>query len=107
MFRLFDRFEILDLYVTPIAECFEERKIELSGFKTIEVYVLSKEDIIVSKLGRYSEKDKEDISALIKDSDKILIAKLIKNVESRDDFSERVKHEFMKNSKLLRAEYNV
>ncbi len=59
------------------------------------------------KLGRYSEKDKEDISALIKDSDKILIAKLIKIVESRDDFSERVKHEFMKNSKLLRAEYNV
>ncbi len=56
VFRLFDRFDMLDLYVTTVAENFEERALSLSGFDTLKFYVLSKEDIIVSKLGRYSEK---------------------------------------------------
>ena len=33
VFRLFDRFDMLDLYVTPIAEGFEERAIELQGLR--------------------------------------------------------------------------
>lgn len=107
VFRLFDRFDMLDIYVTPIAEDFEKRAVKLTGFETLAFFVLSKEDIIVSKLGRYSEKDREDIDILIKHSDKKLIARLIENVKNRDDFSERVKSEFIKNSKLMRDKYNV
>lgn len=107
VFRLFDRFDMLDLYVTTVAENFEKRASRLSGFNTLEFYVLSKEDIIVSKLGRYSDKDKEDISILIKDSNKELLNKLIKNVANRLDLSDRIKQEFIKNSQLLKDEFNV
>ncbi len=107
VFRLFDRFDMLDLYVTTVAENFEERALSLSGFDTLKFYVLSKEDIIVSKLGRYSEKDREDISTLIKDSKKDLLVQLISNVVNRQDLSDRIKQEFIKNSQLLRDDYNV
>ncbi len=107
VFRLFDRFDMLDLYVTTVAQNFEKRAISLSGFDTLEFYVLSKEDIIVSKLGRYSEKDREDISTLIKDSNKDLLVQLIINVVNRQVLSNRIKQEFIKNSQLLRDEYNV
>ena len=49
VFRLFDRFDMLDLYVTPVAENFEDRAIRLAGFSALEFYVLSKEDIIERK----------------------------------------------------------
>lgn len=107
VFRLFDRFDMLDLYVTPIAEHFEDRAYRLTGFKTLEFYVLSKEDIIVSKLGRFSEKDQEDIDMLMNESDKELLSQLINNVSARENLSERIKQEFIKNSKSLRDKYNV
>ncbi len=34
VFRLFDRFDMLDLYVTPVAEGFEQRAALLEGFST-------------------------------------------------------------------------
>lgn len=107
VFRLFDRFDMLDIYVTPIAEGYEQRAVRLDGFTTLEYYVLSKEDIIVSKLGRFSKKDQEDIQILIKDCDSQLLNKLIQNVIGRENFSERVKEEFIKNSVLLRKRYHV
>lgn len=107
IFRLFDRFDMLDIFVTPIADGYDKRAVKLEGFITLEFYVLSKEDIIVSKLGRYSEKDKEDIDALIKACNHELLNELIKNVIDRDNFSERIKAEFIKNSDLLRTQYNV
>ncbi len=107
VFRLFDRFDMLDIYVTPIADDYEERVFKLEGFTTLEYYVLSREDIIVSKLGRFSEKDREDIAILIEECNCQLLDKLIKNVIERDDFSERIKIEFLKNSELLRKRYNV
>jgi len=107
VFRLFDRFDMLDLYVTPVAEGFEKRAIGLDGFNTLNYFVLSKEDIIVSKLGRYSEKDQEDIETLMKESDITVLIELINNVLNREDFSERIKIEFEKNSNHLREKYNV
>ncbi|GAU76036.1 DUF6036 family nucleotidyltransferase [Fusibacter sp. 3D3] len=107
VFRLFDRFDMLDPYSTPIAIDFEKRSMQLLGFKTLKYYVLSKEDIIVSKLGIYSNKDQEDIEALIKDCNIELLNHLIQSVMDREDFSERVKCEFIQNSKLLREKYNV
>lgn len=61
----------------------------------------------MSKLGRYSEKDKEDIDVLIKKCDCQLLNELIQNVIDRDDFSVRIKEEFIKNSNLMRKQYNV
>jgi len=107
VFRLFDRFDMLDIYVTPIADDYEVRAVKLEGFTTLEYYVLSREDIIVSKLGRFSEKDREDIAILIEDCERQLLDELIKNVIERDNFSDRIKGEFIKNSELLRKRYYV
>ncbi|MBS7528848.1 hypothetical protein KHM83_19455 [Fusibacter paucivorans] len=107
VFRLFDRFDMLDTYVTPIADGYEQRAKLLEGFTTLRYYVLSAEDIIVSKLGRYSVKDQDDINHLIEKSDIEIISSLIANVISRKDFSERVKQAFVMNSRLFREKYNV
>ncbi len=107
VFRLFDRFDMLDLYVTPIADGFSDRAKSLKGFSTLSYYVLSREDIIISKLGRYSDKDQEDIEELIKNADFELISALIKNIIDKKDFSERVKKEFIKNSFLFKEKYHV
>ena len=107
VFRLFDRFDMLDRFVTPIADGFENRAIKIDGFIHLEYYVLSKEDIIISKLGRYSEKDIEDITLIVKNTNKALLNELIENLISKDDFSERVKEEFMKNSKKFKERFNV
>jgi hypothetical protein len=107
IFRLFDRFDMLDRYVTPIADGFEERAKVLTGFTTLKFYTLCKEDIIVSKLGRYAEKDQEDIAILMYDCDKKLLNQLINNIIDKENFSNRVKVEFTKNSNLLKEKYNV
>lgn len=102
VFRLFDRFDMLDLYVTTLAPGFAQRASMLSGFQTMTYFVLSKEDILVSKLGRYADKDKEDIRILIKDCDRALLDKLIQEVSHRTDLSPRVKEAFLKNSKSFK-----
>ena len=79
----------------------------IDGFNYLEFYTLSKEDIIVSKLGRFSIKDQEDISILISSCDINLLVKLIESIISKEDFSQRVKEKFINNSKLLKELYNV
>lgn len=107
IFRLLDRFDMLDTYVTPVADGFEERAIKLHGFAYLEFYTLSKEDIIVSKLGRFSEKDQEDIKKIIQSCDKIILNKLINTIINKENFSNIVKYEFIKNVKLFKEQYNV
>jgi hypothetical protein len=105
LFKILDRFDMLDLYVTPVAPGFEKRAIKIDGFDA--VYVLSREDIIVSKLGRYSEKDKEDIKKLMISVDKEKLKELIELVIDRKDFSPRVKDHFIKNVEDFEEKYNV
>lgn len=107
VFRLFDRFDMLDLYVTPVADDFEARAVKIEGFHYLSFYALSKEDIIVSKLGRYSDKDREDIGLLIMDCDKQLLNKLIENILSKENFSNRIRSEVQKNWLDLKGRYHV
>lgn len=105
MFKILDRFDMLDLYVTPVAPGFEKRAVKIDGFDA--VYVLSREDIIVSKLGRYSEKDKEDIKKLMAGADKGQLKKLIDMVAGRKDFSPVVKRYFIINARGFMEAYEV
>lgn len=107
IFRLFDKFDMLDLYVTSVAEGFEDRATKLPGFAWLEFYVLSAEDIIVSKISRYSEKDKEDIEALMTYCNSDVLNQLIINVIDRVDLSQRIKAEFLVNSQSLKEQYSV
>lgn len=105
LFSILGKFDMLDLFVTPVAPGFEERAMRVEGFSSI--YVLSREDIIVSKLGRYSEKDREDIEALMDRADKVRLKALIQAVIKREDFSSKVKNYFIKNAHDFGERYNV
>ena len=99
--------DYLDLNLTTIAPGFKERAVKIKEFVYLEIYVLSKEDIITTKIGRYSEKDMEDISKLIKYSSKDLVLKLINTVIERTDISHRVKEVFIRNVNLFRGDFSV
>jgi hypothetical protein len=107
LFRLLGTFDLLDQYVTTIAKGFEERAKKIEKFKYLDIYVLSKEDIIVTKIGRYSKKDVEDISKMLNSSNKDLLLELTKNVISRNDLSEIIKDEFSKNLLKFKEQFNV
>jgi len=68
---------------------------------------LSNKDIITTKLGRYSNKDKEDIKALLTKSDKLLLLDLIDNIMVRTNLRNKVKEEFIHNVKSFRRDFGV
>lgn len=105
LLRILDRYDFLDGYLTTIPEDFSLRAEKIENFRNI--YVLSREDIILSKVGRYSEKDIEDISVLMEEADKERLIRLIDKVRSRDNLSERVKEAFAANLKLFRERFDV
>ncbi|HAN10049.1 MAG TPA: hypothetical protein DCP90_05465 [Clostridiales bacterium] len=107
LFNMLGQYDMLDLYVTSIADGFKERAKLVKEVENIQVYILSREDIIITKLGRYNEKDKEDISKLVKNLDKKLINSLIENVLSRKDFSEKVREHFALNVAQFRGDFDV
>ena len=77
----------------------------INNFKNI--FVLSKEDIILSKIGRYSKVDIEDITQLIIGVNKNHLSKLIDLVIARENMSVRVKAAFSSNLKLFKEDFDV
>ncbi len=105
LLRVLDRYDFLDIYLTTIPEDFRHRAKKINNYKNI--FVLSREDIVLSKIGRYSEKDAEDISILMKDVDMELLAGLIEKVLGRNNISVRVKEAFIINLQKFRSKFNV
>ncbi len=105
LLRIMEKYDLLDLYLTTIPMDFKDRAVKIDNFKNI--YVLSREDIIISKIGRYSKIDIEDISTMIRDVDKNLLSGLIDAVITRKNMSDRVRQVFVKNMELFRERFNV
>ncbi|AZT91333.1 hypothetical protein ELD05_12340 [Caldicellulosiruptor changbaiensis] len=105
--RFLGDFDLLEYESTPIAPSFKERAIKLEGFEYIRVYVLSKEDIVVSKIIRLDEKDIEDIDKLMPSCNKELINKIIEEILSRKDFFETKKKRFLEKLEIFRVKYDV
>ena len=91
--------DILDLYYTTIPNSYKVRCKKLNKLKHIDVYLLSKEDIVLSKIGRYNKKDIEDINNINYDYN--LVIDLAKEVINRKDLSELVKSKFVENLQLF------
>lgn len=107
LFRLLGSVDILDKYLTTVAWGFEKRAKKLEQFDYLDIFVLSVEDIIVTKIGRYSKKDREDIGKLLEHADRNLVNYLIDNVSKRIDISTAVLKEFLENAKFFRSDFNV
>ena len=79
----------------------------LDEFNYINVYILSKEDVVVSKIIRLAEKDIEDLNQIVPKCDKELLNSIIKEILDRDDLFDSKKNEFIKKLSIFREKYNV
>lgn len=102
--RDFDMLEYQSIIVSPN---YKIRAKKLEKFKYINVYLLSPEDIIVSKIIRFEEKDIGDIDSLIKNAERDLINQIIDEVLSRDDLFESKKEGFIKQLEKFKERYYV
>lgn len=105
--RFLGDFDLLEYESSAISPYFAQRAKKIEGFDYLDVYVLSKEDIVVSKIIRLNEKDIEDIERLLPACDKKLIAKIIEEVLNRKDFFEAKKKKFIENLQIFKVRYNV
>ena len=106
-FALLRDYDMLEYQSTILSPTYKERATKLDGFKYINVYILSKEDIAVSKIIRLAEKDIEDLNQIIPNCDKGLLNSIICEIISREDLFESKKAEFVKKLKIFREKYNV
>ena len=98
---------MLEYQSTVLSPTYQKRAIKLNEFNYINVYILSKEDVVVSKIIRLAEKDIEDLNQIVPKCDKELLNSIIKEILDRDDLFESKKNEFIKKLSIFRERYNV
>jgi hypothetical protein len=77
-------FDLIDPQLAILAIGFKERAVRLPQYEFLSVYVLSREDIILSKMARLNERDFADISELLPLADIALIFRLAEDVLAGD-----------------------
>ena len=107
VFRLLGDYDILEYESTILSPLYKERAIKLEQFKYLQIYILSKEDIIVSKIIRLEPKDIEDIDKLIVQCDLKLTSNIIQEVLNRKDLYESKRRAFLDKLPVFRERYNV
>mgnify|MGYP000882995356 CR=1 FL=1 len=100
-------FDMLEYESTIVSPKYKERAIKLNKFEYLNVYLLSPEDIIVSKIIRLEQKDIEDIDKLMETADKELVNQIVEEVLSRDDLYESKRDLFIKKLQQFKEKYNV
>ncbi len=100
-------FDMLEYNSTILSPYYKDRAKKLEKFTYLNVYILSAEDIIISKIIRLEDKDFEDIDELIRIADKNKLRVIIDEVLNRDDLYDSKKAEFIKKLKLFKERYNV
>ena len=100
-------FDMLEYESTIVSPKYKERAIKLNKFEYLNVYLLSPEDIIVSKIIRLEQKDIEDIDKLMETADKELVNQIVEEVLSRDDLYESKRGLFVEKLPRFRGRYDV
>lgn len=107
VFVLLRDYDILEYQSTILSPNYKQRAFKLDEFKYINVYILSKEDIVISKIIRLAEKDIEDLNQIIPKCDKNILNDIIEEVLEREDLFESKKTEFIRKLKKFREKYDV
>lgn len=107
VFALLRDYDMLEYESTILSPSYKKRAIKLEEFKYINVYILSKEDVAISKIIRLADKDIEDLEQIIPKCNKEILNAVIEEVLSRKDLFESKKNEFEKKLKIFREKYNV
>lgn len=98
---------MLEYQSTILSPNYKKRAIKLEEFKYINVYILSKEDIAISKIIRLEPKNIEDLNQIVPNCNKEVLNNIIEEVLNRDDLFESKRSEFEKKLKIFREKYNV
>lgn len=107
VFTLLRDYDMLEYQSTILSPTYKDRAIKLNEFKYINVYILSKEDVAISKIIRLAPKDLEDLDQIIPNCNKELLNNIINEISSREDLFESKKKEFERKLKIFREKYNV
>ena len=107
VFVLLRDYDMLEYQSTLLSPSYQQRAIKLEEFKYINVYILSKEDIAVSKIIRLAEKDIEDLNEIVPKCDKTVLNNIIDEIINREDLFDSKKEEFERKLKIFREKYNV
>lgn len=107
VFALLRDYDMLEYESTILSPLYKKRAIKLEEFKYINVYILSKEDVAISKIIRLADKDIEDLEQIIPKCNKKILNDVIEEVLNRNDLFESKKSEFEKKLKVFREKYNV
>lgn len=107
VFALLRDYDMLEYESTILSPSYKKRAIKLEQFKYINVYILSKEDVAISKIIRLADKDIEDLEQIIPKCNKKILNDVIEEVLNRNDLFESKKSEFEKKLKIFREKYNV
>ena len=107
VFVLLRDYDMLEYQSTILSPTYKERAVKLEEFENINVYILSKEDIAVSKIIRLAEKDIEDLNQIIPNCNKEILNSIIEEILNREDLFESKKTEFEKKLRIFREKYDV
>lgn len=107
VFVLLRDYDMLEYQSTLLSPSYKARAIKLEEFQYINVYILSKEDIAVSKIIRLAPKDIEDLNQIMPNCNKLVLNSIIEEILNREDLFESKKIEFEKKLETFREKYNV
>ena len=107
VFAMLRDYDMLEYESTLLSPTYKERATKIDEFNYINVYILSKEDVAVSKIIRLAEKDIEDLDQIMLGCDKKLLNNIIEEILKREDLFESKKKEFKKKLKIFKERYNV
>lgn len=107
VFVLLRDYDMLEYQSTILSPSYKDRAIKLNEFEYINVYILSKEDIAISKIIRLAEKDIQDLDEIIPKCNKQILNNIIDEIIERIDLFQSKKDEFIKKLKIFREKYNV
>ncbi len=107
VFALLRDYDMLEYQSTLLSPKYKERAIKLDEFRYINVYIISKEDVAVSKIIRLANKDIEDLNQIIPKCKKEVLNRIINEILNRKDLFESKKEGFIKNLKKFREMYDV
>lgn len=107
VFVLLRDYDMLEYESTILSPTYKERATKMEEFKYINVYILSKEDVAISKIIRLAPKDLEDLEQIIPNCNKETLNSIIDEVINREDLFESKKSEFIKKLEIFREKYNV
>ncbi len=107
VFAMLRDYDMLEYESTILSPNYKERATKLEEFQYLNIYILSVEDIIVSKIIRLNDKDVNDIDVLIKRANKQMILQIINEVIERKDLFESKKQAFIDKVPLFKERYHV